>query len=159
MKLSPRASPKPCSLAIYANRAVDGGRKFAGYTTTDALDKARAVSLDQLDSDGWTRIGEALVRRQMSPLDQTRVKIDWPNFLRSDLTEREAFMTDELAAGSTRSEIARELGLSPARVTQLFGQVADAYEEKFCTPGFEHRARKKEKRKPGRQPKEARTAA
>ncbi|GAG35475.1 unnamed protein product, partial [marine sediment metagenome] len=79
--------------------------------------------------------------------------------LRDDLTEREAFMTDELAAGSTRSEIARELGLSPARVTQLLQGVAEAYEEKFGVPGFEYGARRQEKRKPGRRPRKLRAAA
>ena len=149
----------PASLAIYANRAVDQGRRFAGYTTTDALDQGRSVSLSQLDSEGWTRIGEALVQRWTSPLDQARIRIDWPAFLTNDLAEREAFMTDELAAGSTRSEIARELGLCPSRITQLLGRVAEAYEERFGTPGFERRARRQGRRRAGRQPRTVRAAA
>jgi len=150
----------PCSLAWFANRAVDEGRKFSGGTIKkDALDRGRAISFDDLDKDGRSRIAEALIQRQTPVLDQARIRIDWPEFLRQDLSEREAWMTDELAAGSTRSEIASELGLSPARVTQLFGCVAEAYEVKFGTPGFEHRARKQENRKRGRKPRKPRAAA
>jgi len=150
----------PCSLAWFANRAVDEGRKFSGGTIKkDALDRGRAISFDDLDEDGRSRIAEALIQRQTPVLDQARIRIDWPEFLRQDLTEREAWMTDELAAGSTRSEIAGELGLSPARVTQLFGRVAEAYEEKLGTPGFEHRARKQQKRQPERKTKKPQAAA
>ncbi len=148
----------PCSLAWFANRAVDSGRRFAGYKKSDALDHG-AVGLDDLDSEGQSRIAEALVQRQTPVFDQARIRIDWPQFLRDDLTEREAFMTDELAAGSTRSEVARELGLSPARVTQLMQGVAEAYEEKFNVPGFEYRARKQEKGRSGRQPRRQRAVA
>ncbi len=149
----------PCSLAWFANRAVDEGRRFAGYKKSDALEGGRAISFDHLDADGWSRIGEALVQRQTPVFDQARLKIDWPEFLRDDLPERQAWMTDEIAAGSTRSEISRELQLSPARITQLFGRVAEAYEEKFGTPGFEVRARRQGLKKPGRKPRAARAAA
>ena len=109
----------PCTLALYANRAVDSGRKFAGGTIrTDALDRSH-VGFDDLDADGLDRIAEALIQRQTPVLDQARIRIDWPEFLRQDLTEREAWMTDELAAGSTRSEIASEIGLSSASRTAL----------------------------------------
>ena len=149
----------PCSLTWFANRAVDEGRRFAGYKKSDALEGGRAISFDDLNADGWSRIGEALVQRQTPVFDQARLKIDWPQFLRDDLTEREAFMTDEIAAGSTRSEIARALGLSPPRITQLFGRVAEAYETRFGVPGFEVRARRQGRKKQGRKPKAARAAA
>ena len=69
------------------------------------------------------------------------------------------FQCHECHEGWKRVEIARYLGVVPSRVTQIFGEVAEAYEEHFGTPGFEHRARKKEERKPGRQPRKLRAAA
>ncbi len=148
----------PYSLTWFANRAVDSGRRFAGYKKSDALDHG-AIGFDALDAEGQSRIARALIQRQTPVFDQVRITIDWPEFLRSDLGEREAWMTDELAAGSTRSEIARELGLSPGRVTQMFDGVAEAYKERFGTPGFERRARKQEKHRPGQQPKKLRAVA
>ncbi len=145
----------PASLAIFANRAVDEGRKFAGGTIKrDAMDRKRAVSFEDLDFDGWERICEALVRRQTPVLDQVRIRHDWPLFL-SELPERSAWIVDEIAAGTMRKDAALELGLSSGRVTQIMDEVAEAYEERFGTPGFEHRARKQQKRKP----RKARAAA
>ena len=149
----------PCTLAIFANRATDEGRKFGGGTIrSDALDRSH-VSLDALDSEGQSRIAEALVQRRTPVFHQARIRIDWPQFLRLELTERERDVVTKLAEGWKRVEIARYLGVVPSRVTQIFGGVAEAYEEHFGTPGFEHRARKKEKGKSGRRPKAARAAA
>ncbi len=147
----------PCTLTWFANRAVDEGRKFAGYTTTDALDRGRAIGFDDLDSDGWSRIGEALVQRQTPVFDQARIRIDWRAFA-STLTERERWMVEELAVGSLKTEIAREAGLSNGRISQILGDVAEQYEEYFGTPGFEVRARRQGRAKLGRNPNAARAA-
>jgi len=149
----------PCSLAWFANRAVDEGRKFGGGTIrTDALDKSH-VGLDDLDADGRSQIGEALVQRRTSVFDQARIRVDWPEFLRLELTERERDIVTKLAEGWKKIEIARYVGLSPARVTQLMAGVADAYVEYLGMPGFEYRARKQGKRKPGQQAGKRRNAA
>ena len=149
----------PCTLAMYANRAADEGRKFGGGTIrSDALDHTH-VSFDALDSEGQSRIAEALVQRRTPVFHQARIRIDWPEFLRLELTERERDIVTKLAEGWKRVEIARYLGVVPSRVTQIFGEVAEAYAEKFGVPGFEHRARKKEKRKRGRQPRKLRAVA
>ena len=148
-----------CSLARFANMATDEGRGFAGYTTTDALDCGRGVSLDDLDSDGRSRIAEALIQKQTPVFDQARIRIDWPEFLRADLTERERDITTKLAEGWRRVEIARYLGVVPSRVTQIFDGIAESYAGMFGLPGFEYRARKQEKRKAGRQPGKPRRAA
>ena len=139
----------PCTLAWYANRAVDEGRGFAGYTTTDALDAGRAVGFDDLDAEGRSRIAEALVQRQTPVFDQARIRIDWPEFLRLELSRREEEIVTRLAEGWKRVEIARRLGLSPARMTQILGEVAEAYAGMFDLPGFERRARRIEKWKAG----------
>ncbi len=150
----------PCTLAWYANRATDEGRKFGGgRIRTDALDAGRGVSFDDLDVDGRSRIGEALVQRRTPVFDQARIRIDWPEFLRLELTERERDIVTKLAEGWKKIEIARHLGLSPARVTQLMAGVADAYVEYLGMPGFEHRARKQGKQKAGRQAGKRRHAA
>ncbi len=147
------------TLAWYANRATDEGRKFGGGTIrTDALDGSH-VSLEDLDADGRSRIAEALVQRQTSVFDQARIGIDWPNFLRLELTERERDMVTKLAEGWKKIEIARYLGVSPARVTQLMAGVADAYAAYLGMPGFEYRARKRGKQDPGRRPHQATAAA
>jgi DNA-directed RNA polymerase specialized sigma24 family protein len=143
----------PCSLAWYANRAVDEGRKFTGGTIKkDALDRGRAVGIDALNADGQNIFAEALIQRQTSPLDAARIAIDWPAFT-STLDERSRRMVTELAVGSTKTEIAREAGLSNGRVSQIFGDVAEQYEDYLGTPGFEVRARRNGKRKSGRPPK------
>ncbi len=141
----------PCTLAWYANKSVDSGRKFAGGTIrTDALDKSH-VSFEDLDADGRSRITEALVQRQTPVFDQARIAVDWPAFLRLELTERERDIVTKLAEGWRRIEVAQYLGVSPARVTQIMTGVADTYVAYLGLPGFEYRARKQEKRKPGRQ--------
>ncbi len=149
----------PCSLAWFANRAVDEGRRFAGYTTTDALDRGRAIGFDDLDADGRSRIAEALIQRQTPVFHQVRIKCDWPEFLRVELSERKRDIVTKLTEGWKRVEIARYLGVVPSRVTQILGEVADSYVEVFGLPGFEYRARKQEKRRPGRQPRKLRAVA
>ncbi len=148
----------PCSLAWYANKSVDEGRRFAGYKKSDALDHG-AVGFDDLDAEGQSRIARALIQRQTPLFDQVRIRIDWPEFLRLELAERERDVVTKLAEGWKRSEVARYLGVSPARITQLLHGVADAYVEYLGLPGFEYRARKQEKRRPGRQPKKLRAVA
>ena len=148
----------PCTLAWYANRAVDSGRRFAGYKKSDALDHG-AVGFDDLDADGQSRIARALVQRQTPVFDQARIRIDWPEFLRLELAERERDIVTKIAEGWKRSEIARYLGVVPSRVTQILAGVAQAYEERFGRPSFEYRARKQEKRRPGRQSRKLRAVA
>ena len=132
----------PCSLAWFANRAVDEGRKFGGGTIrTDALDKSH-VGLDDLDADGRSRFAEALVQRRTPVFDQARIRIDWPEFLRLELTERERDIVTKLAEGWKKIEIAQYLGLSPARITQVMAGVADTCVAYLGLPGFEYRARK-----------------
>lgn len=147
----------PFTLSHYAAMGVAEGRHFAGYTTTDALDRNRAVGLDDLDADGRNVFAEALIQRQTSPLDAARIVIDWPQFT-STLTGRERWMIEELAVGSTKTEIASEAGLSSGRISQIFADVADQYEDYLGTPGFEVRARHQGRPKPGRKPKAARAA-
>ncbi len=143
----------PCTLAWYANRATDEGRKFGGGTIrTDALDAGRAVGFDDLDADGRSRIAEALVQKRTPVFDQTRIRIDWPEFLRLELTERERDVVTKIAEGWKRVEVAKYLGLSPARVTQILDGIAESYAGMFGLPGFEHSARKQRKHRPGRQP-------
>ncbi len=149
----------PCTLALYSNRSVNSGRKFAGGTiASDALDRSH-VSFDDLDSEGQSRIAEALVQRRTPVFDQARIRIDWPEFLRLELTERERDIVTKVAEGWKRVEVARYLGVSPARVTQILDGIAELYAGMFGLPGFEHRARKEEKRRPGRRPKKPRVAA
>ncbi len=133
----------PCTLAWYANRAVDEGRRLAGYTTTDALDRHRGVSLDDLDGDGMDRVARMLADRQLPILEQVRVIVDYPPFLES-LPERERDIVRMLAEGWKRCEIAARVGVTPARVTQILAEVADSFVATFGLPGFEYRARREE---------------
>ncbi len=148
----------PATLAWYANRATDERRKFGGGTIrTDALDGSH-VGLDDLDCDGLRQVAEALIHETTPVLDQVRVLIDYPEFM-TLLPERERDVVRKLAEGWRRGEIAGYWGVSPARITQLLHGVADAYVAYLGVPGFEYRARKQEKRKRGRKPKEPRAAA
>ena len=139
----------PCTLAWYANKAVDEGRRFAGGWVKKDAANHRTVGFDALDADGRNIIGEALINRQTSTFDQARIRIDWPMFL-DELPERSAWLVEEIASGTLRSEAALALGLSPGRVTQIMGEVADAYVERFGTPGFEHKSRRGKKHTRGR---------
>ncbi len=86
----------------------------------------------------------------LTTFDAARIAIDWPSFT-STLTEREKWMVEELAVGSTKTEIAREAGLSSARISQIFADIADLYKDYLGTPGFEVRARRDGRRRSGRQ--------
>ncbi len=143
------------TLGRYAAKGVAEGRRFAGgWIKKDAMNRGRTVCLDDLDTEGRNIYAQALVQRQTSPYDAARIAIDWPA-LTSTLAERERWMVEELAVGSTKTEIAREAGLSNGRISQIFADVADQYEDYLGTPGFEVRARRQGKRKPGRKPREA----
>ena len=148
----------PCTLAWYANKSVDSGRKFGGGTIcSDALDRTH-VSFDDLDRDGLRQVAEALIHEATPVLDQVRVLVDYPEFMML-LPEREHDVVRKLAEGWKKVEIARYLGVSPPRVTQLLYSVADAYVAYLGLPGFEYRARKQEKRRSGRQPRRQRAVA
>lgn len=134
----------PCTLTWYANRAVDEGRRLAGYTTTDALDRHRAISFDELDGDALDRVARMLADWQLPILEQVRVIIDYPPFLES-LPEREREIVRMLAEGWKRCEIAARVGVTPARVTQILAGVADSFVATFGLPGFEYRARGEER--------------
>ncbi len=146
----------PATLTLYANRATDEGRRFSGgWVKKDAMRRGRTVGFDDLDADGRNVLAEALVQKRTSPLDATRISIDWRAFT-STLDERSRWMVTELAIGSTKTEIAHEAGLSSGRISQLCAEVGEQYADYFHTlPGFEVRARRAGKRKPGRKPRDA----
>jgi len=127
----------PATLAFYTNRLYDSGRRFVGTHRNDVLAaacRAKKRSLaDVADEDG--EVVEVLAdhRVENRPLEKLRVKHDYPYILRHSGLSRQALtvlvkvLEDNTVGSSTR--IARELGISPGRVTQIKQEIATAFAE------------------------------
>ena len=133
----------PFTLVSFFGRAYASGRRLAGSDTRDLLAPAvqqrhrvRIVSFD-----AWRRVrtpegelrlplSEVLAdRRVRDPLEACRQDLDYPSILRRHRVSRPARRVFAYLAqthGSGRqTELARELRVSPPRVTQLKYQLAD----------------------------------
>jgi hypothetical protein len=128
------------TLARYAARAVRCGRRLRGseslrdilsrqaqkrhgftvgslpISTRVAMDDIYAVPGGQRELDEYE---ERLADNAMTPPpDAAAFRIDFPVFL-NDLSDRDRKMAAMLSLGHTVKHVAREFGITPARVTQL----------------------------------------
>ena len=126
----------PCTLAWFANRHYDSGRRFAGSSTTDVLaDGTRItgrVAITRID-DATFHEAFADRRAQNDPAWLAQTTIDWCDLGRSGLLNEKGQKTLKLLAhGYRNGELSRALGVCPARVSQIVHEnVANAVVEFF----------------------------
>ena len=132
-----RLSPSTC--IYYSTRQIKGGRKAAGYSSTDALSEAtklkrgiHVIPLDQeldLGSDKPVSLHEALADRDAEqPIEVVRRQHDLGLALSSDSVSckgRQVFLALAKSAGKVKQkELAFDLGITAARLTQIKGELA-----------------------------------
>ena len=133
----------PFTLVWFFGRGYASGRRLAGTDTQDLLSVTtqqrhglRIVSFDERrrmrtpEGEYWLPLSEVLAdRRVRDPLEACRQDLDYPSILRRHRVSRPARRVFAYLAqthGSGRqTELARELRVSPPRVTQLKYQLAD----------------------------------
>jgi hypothetical protein len=140
-----RGRVTPGTLAQFANRSYDVGRRFTGSSNVDVLGertrlngRVNVVSLDdcppQVDGLNDCTIREVLADRhaENTPAELAAWNIDWSTFYGSDLlNDRQRVVLDLLAAGYRTGEVAQTLCVSPARAVQLTDAVGEAAAQFF----------------------------
>lgn len=89
---------------------VRAGRRFCGTGRGhwDAETRKSATNIDGLSEQSRRELFAALAREQASPLDKTRVKLDYEAYP-DNLPEREREVLTGLAAGQLKMEIAKKI--------------------------------------------------
>jgi hypothetical protein len=117
-------------------RSVRSGRYFCGQESLEdamswlaqqrhAFRVERLPNASSLAGNAWD---EALHENTQSEIpDQVVFRIDFPEW-RSALTNRDRRLIDKLMLGERPSHVARRLGLSPGRITQLRQWLRDDWE-------------------------------
>jgi hypothetical protein len=134
----------PGTIALFANRAYDVGRRFTGTSSEDILaDKTRLsgrVKVITLDDTPPTNglddctLREVLAdrRAENAPAELSAQNIDWGNFYRNGLLDdRQRVVLDLLASGYRTGELAEAIGVSAPRVVQLTDALGDAATQFF----------------------------
>ncbi|HJZ53795.1 MAG TPA: transposase DNA-binding-containing protein [Gemmataceae bacterium] len=109
---------------FFSNERVDEGIILAGhFAATTARFAVRPLrgptpAIDP-PPEGGEELAEALSGNTRTPVPaQVAFRLDFPRW-RSGFGRRARAVLDALAAGGRTNEVARELGLSPARVSQM----------------------------------------
>jgi hypothetical protein len=132
----------PSALAGYAARAVHGGRRLAGTEKADDVLSCRArrrhgFAVGPLPGRGdaaGSALGEALHdNRRTPPPEQVAFRLDFPAWRRTR-SRRDRRVIDELMAGGRTREVARQHGVSDARVSQLRRELHADWHA-FCAAG------------------------
>ena len=118
------------SVAFYAIQRAKTGRRSWTSSATDAMSplvKAgmsgdRIISLDAPVSDSKVyeclSMHDFISERREDPSAEALRKIDWDDF-NSTLNRREQLLVQNMAEGRQSNTLAKELGLSPPRITQM----------------------------------------
>ena len=131
----------PTPLGRYAVAQVRAGRRVGAslnlYDVTSAYcQQKQEVVLETLSP--WQEDGrwqEILVEdRHSTPADIATTRIDFRAWLRR-LDRRRRAAARLLAGGASTSEAAKELGVSPARVSQLRSELRQSWQEFQSEPG------------------------
>ena len=124
------------SIAYYAIQRAKTGRRSWTSSATDAMSplakagssEERIVSLDAPVSD--SKVNECLTmhdfigERREDPSAEALRRIDWESFNQT-LNRREQLLVQNLAEGRQSNTFAKELGLSPPRITQLKKEIGN----------------------------------
>jgi hypothetical protein len=126
----------PSVLARYAvAQFFDGRRVGTPLNVRDVMSpyaqRRKRVVVERLDrfdphEEVWH---EAVVEDSRTPvIDQVWFRIDFPDWL-SRLSARNRRVAQSLAAGESTGDVARQFGISPARISQLRGELHDAWQQ------------------------------
>jgi hypothetical protein len=117
----------PSVLAMFAARAVRGGRRVCGMEAgKDVLSGLaqqrhgfRVEKLPDLSTLSANPLKEALADNTQSPVpEQVAFRLDFPAWMRTR-TERDRRIIDDMMTGERTFTLADRFGISPARVSQL----------------------------------------
>ena len=126
----------PSALARYAvAQFFDGRRVGTPLNVRDVMSpyaqRRKRVVVERLDhfdpcAEVWH---EAVLEDSRTPvIDQVWFRIDFPDWL-SRLSPRNRRVAQLLAVGESTGDVARQFGISPARISQLRGELHDAWQE------------------------------
>ncbi|MCH8805947.1 MAG: hypothetical protein IH986_07650 [Planctomycetes bacterium] len=132
----------PFTLVSFFARGYCEGRRMAGYSSTDVMSEAarrrhglRVISLEDLRDSPTACIRNSYSFSEMladskadRPPENARRNIDYPEILEragaSDKAKRIFHFLCQTVGEGRQVELARKLRVSPARITQLKGEVA-----------------------------------
>ena len=126
----------PVPLASYACRQVRAGRQCGTSLNVRDISSpycqnrkgVRGQSLHHLDPDSgqWQEL--VVEDRQASPADVAAIRIDFQAWLKT-LTCKNRQVAEALASGESTQAVAKQVGISGARVSQLRRELKSAWEE------------------------------
>jgi hypothetical protein len=128
--------PSSGNLAWYATRCVLSGRRLAGATSLDALAETRVarerigehVSLSEIGENAQNFYRVFGDRRWRWPvIDIIATKLDWQAFL-TCCDRRDQQIVEMKLAGCPQIEIAADLGVSPAFVSQRLRVIRERWD-------------------------------
>ena len=118
----------PGSVAYYAIQHAKHGRRSYGATRTDAMcpaaqldDNVRMAAMDEdigSDQGDELTLHDVLAGRAEDPSQAAARELDWAELL-EDCNERDLALLQATGQGESLSALARKLGVSGARITQL----------------------------------------
>ena len=125
----------PVAFARLAAKAVACGRRLAGQDRANDVMSPTCrrrqgfalVGLPAGSPATGTKIADALTDNTRSPVPfQAQFRVDFPAW-RARLGKRTRFIADHLALGQRTGDVARVVGLTPARISQLRGKLRRGY--------------------------------
>jgi hypothetical protein len=120
------------NLAFIAARRVKSGRHVGGSQdkATDVLTKRDGCTVLRFGTmrDLPTELHEALIENTRSPVpDQAAFRVDFPVFLAGQPRKKRR-IAELLAVGNRAIDVARSVGVSPSRVTQIRRQLCQDWQ-------------------------------
>lgn len=116
----------PSALARYAIRSVKRGRRVG---TSQNVDDVTSRYCQLATGATVERLAECDDRHSTRPED-TAMRLDFAAWLDS-LSRGRRQIAKSLAAGETTTEVARQLGVCPSRVSQIRNELRESWED-FC---------------------------
>ena len=120
------------SLANFAIRQAIAGRRVGSSSrnhdvTSPFARSARGILVERLDDEQSAWRAALVEDRRASPADTAAARIDVAAWFRA-MPESHRQIASALAMGETTSEVARQFGLSAARVSQIRGLLKASWE-------------------------------
>ena len=120
-------------LANFAIRQVIAGRKVGSKSSTIDLtspfaSSARGIRVERLDSEQGSLRAVLVEDRRAGPAEIAAARIDVAAWFRA-MSESHRRIAQALATGETTSEVARQFGLSSARVSQIRSLLKASWEK------------------------------